>query len=91
MQLTSEAFSNNGKIPEKYTCDGENINPPLEILQVPEEAKSLVLIMEDPDSVKSTGKIWDHWVLFNIPTDTTEIEEDTEIGIKGINSFRKSQ
>lgn len=87
MQITSEAFSNNGKIPEKYTCDGENISPPLEILQVPEGSKSLVLIMDDPDSVKSTGKIWDHWVLFNIPTDVFEIEEDTDIGIKGMNSF----
>ncbi len=88
MQLTSGAFFNNGNIPDKYTCDGENISPPLEILQVPAEAKSLVLIMEDPDSLKSTGKIWDHWVLFNIPTDVFEIEEgEAPDGAKGMNSF----
>ncbi len=87
MEITSEAFANNGNIPEKYTCDGENISPPLEILQVPEEAKSLVLIMADPDSVKSTGKIWNHWVLFNISIDISEIEEGAEIGTSGMNSF----
>ena len=87
MELTSSAFVNNGKIPEKYTCDGESISPPLEILQVPEEAKSLVLIMEDPDSVKSTGKIWDHWILFNISIGVFEIEEGEEPGVKGVNSF----
>ena len=43
--------------------------------------------MVDPDSVKSAGKVWDHWVLFNISIDTTEIEEDVDIGIKGMNSF----
>lgn len=88
MELTSSAFENNGMIPSQYTCDGDNISPPLELMQVPEEAKSLVLIMDDPDAVKPAGKIWDHWVVFNIPVDIYEIEEGKEpSGVLGINSF----
>ena len=49
MELKSSVFENNGEIPSKYTCDAENINPPLEISGIPEGAKSLVLIMDDPD------------------------------------------
>lgn len=78
MELTSDAFENNGMIPEKYTCDGENTNPSLQISDVPEEAKSLVLIMDDPDAVKPAGKVWDHWIVFNIPPITTEIPEEKE-------------
>src|SRR5947209_8330085 len=63
MKLTSSAFSNNSKIPAKYTCDGKNINPPLEISEVPQNAKSLVLLVDDPDSPIET---FDQWVLYNI-------------------------
>jgi len=88
MELTSSAFGNNGMIPSQYTCDGDNISPPLEFMQVPEEAKSLVLIMDDPDAVEPAGKVWDHWVVFNIPVDIYEIEEGKEpSGVLGINSF----
>ncbi len=88
MELTSSAFVNNGMIPSQYTCDGDDLNPPLEIIQIPSETKSLVLIMDDPDSVKATGKVWDHWVVFNIPVDLYEIEEGKEPqGIAGRNSF----
>jgi Raf kinase inhibitor-like YbhB/YbcL family protein len=80
MKLISKAFQNEGKIPGKYTCDGENISPPLSISDVPGEAKSLVLIMDDPDVPSSIRKdgIWDHWVIFNIPTDVHEITEGNE-------------
>ena len=78
MKLTSSAFQNNGSIPSKYTCDGDNINPPLKISGVPAKAKSLVLIMDDPDAVKPAGKVWDHWIVWNIPSDTAEIKEGEE-------------
>ncbi len=78
MKLTSSAFQNNKEIPSKYTCDGSNISPPLEITDVPIEAKSLVLIMDDPDAIKPANKVWDHWIIFNIPTTTNKIEEGKE-------------
>ena len=80
MQLTSPAFQENGKIPSKFTCEGENINPALHISGVPSAAKSLVLIMDDPDVPPSVRKerMWDHWVVFNIPPTTTEIAENTQ-------------
>ena len=64
MTLSSPAFEHNGKIPKKYTCDGENINPELRIKDVPPNAKSLALIMDDPDA---PGGTFTHWVLWNIP------------------------
>jgi Raf kinase inhibitor-like YbhB/YbcL family protein len=80
MKLTSSAFQNEGKIPAKYTCDGKNINPPLSISDIPEKAKSLALLMDDPDVPKNLRKdgMWDHWVVFNIPADVREISEGSE-------------
>ena len=78
MELKSNAFENNGKIPSKHTCDGENVNPQLSISEVPENSKSLVLVMDDPDAVKPAGKVWDHWIVFNIPPETKEIPEAQE-------------
>lgn len=60
MRLTSPTFKNNEPIPVKYTCDGEDINPPLEIADVPESAKSLVLIVDDPDAPAGT---FTHWII----------------------------
>jgi len=79
MKLTSPAFQNGESIPQKYTCQGENINPPLLIEEVPEGAVSLVLIMDDPDvpSHIRTDCMYDHWVLFNLPSDLSLIEEDS--------------
>jgi len=74
MQITSSAFDHNQSIPSKYTCDGENISPPLVISDVPEGTKSLVLINDDPDA---PGGTWVHWTIWNISPDTTAIEEDT--------------
>ena len=81
----SSVFSNNETIPKKYTCDGDDINPELAIKGVPEEAKSLVLIMDDPDAPVGT---WDHWIVFNIPV-TAKIEENSIPGTEGVNSFRR--
>lgn len=69
MQLLSSAFNHMESIPVEYSCDGNNINPELIIKEVPPHAKSLVLIMDDPDVPDSVCKdcIWDHWVVFNIP------------------------
>ena|SRR3990167_3618718 len=88
MKITSSAFGNNAIIPSKYTCySEENINPPLSFEAIPKEAKSLVLIMDDPDAVSG---VWVHWVIFNIPPDTQKIEENsTPPGIEGTTSFGK--
>ncbi len=75
--IRSPAFANEHTIPEKYTCDGENISPPLAIDNIPENATSLALIMEDPDvptNLREDG-MWNHWVLFNIPPNTLRIGE----------------
>lgn len=80
MKLISPAFQEGGAIPAKYTCDGQNINPPLQISDVPAGAKSLVLLMDDPDIPEIAKKnfnveIWDHWVVFNISPTIKEIAE----------------
>ncbi|MDJ0702370.1 MAG: YbhB/YbcL family Raf kinase inhibitor-like protein [Leptolyngbyaceae cyanobacterium MO_188.B28] len=77
MELTSSAFQPGGDIPVKYTCDGKNINPPLTISNVPAAAKSLVLIMDDPDVPKRlrADGMWDHWIVFNIPPTLQVIQE----------------
>lgn len=63
MHISSPAFQDGGNIPVKYTCDGENISPPLAIDDVPSEAKSLALIVEDPDAPRGT---FSHWALWGI-------------------------
>src|SRR3989344_8718915 len=78
MKITSSVFENNKFIPDKYGASFENINPPLEISGVPKNAKSLVLIMDDPDAMKPAGKVWDHWIVWNIPPFTKEIAEGQE-------------
>lgn len=74
-KLYSSAFLDNGNIPSKYTCNGENISMPLSWDGVPAGTKSFVLFMEDPDT--PNGKIWDHWILFNIPTTMHRLQEGT--------------
>ena len=72
MKISSPVFGHNEAIPSKYTCDGENVNPSLVISGVPPGAKSLVLIMDDPDVPRGT---WVHWILWNIKPDVSEIFE----------------
>ncbi|MFA6989876.1 MAG: YbhB/YbcL family Raf kinase inhibitor-like protein [Candidatus Gastranaerophilaceae bacterium] len=72
MKLSSSAFLNNELIPTKYTCDGKDISPHLFIEGIPADAKSLVLICDDPDAPMGT---FVHWVMFNIPTNIAEIPE----------------
>jgi len=85
LTVSSPAFENNKLIPSKYTCDGDNVNPPLTIEGVPDETKSLVLIVDDPDAPMGT---WDHWIVWNIPP-TSKIEENTVPGTEGVNDSRK--
>ncbi len=73
MQLVSSAFLNNQPIPKKYTCEGDGVNPPLKIIDVPETTKSLALIIDDPDAPSG---IYIHWLLWNISPATTKIEEN---------------
>lgn len=93
MKLTSMAFNHNGAIPPRYTCSGEDINPPLQIEDVPSEAKSLALIMDDPDSPSGTANPgWVHWVAFNISSTTTAIAEKSVPGgtVEGQTDFGKT-
>ena len=92
IKITSTAFENGGEIPVKYTCDGDDVSPPLRWDGVPDGTKSLALICDDPDAPMGT---WVHWVLFNIPPDVTGLPEKVpsqphlENGaVHGINDFR---
>lgn len=89
MTLTSPAFKNGELIPSKFTCDGADVNPALAIGNVPPEAKSLALIMDDPDA---PGGMWVHWVVWNIDLKTREVKENSvPPGAKqGMNDFRKT-
>jgi len=80
MKLISSEFDNGQMMPEKYGYTKENVNPPLSFVDVPEEAKSLVLIMDDPDAMEPAGKVWDHWVVWAIDPDLGEIPEDWDLG-----------
>src|SRR3989344_3122442 len=85
MKIKSPAFEENQTIPIIYTCDGDNINPHLDISEVPPSAQSLVLIMDDPDAPDGT---FTHWMVWDIPPQTLEISENSfpEGSTQGINS-----
>lgn len=83
--ITSSVFEQNGNIPAKYTCEERDINPPLDIAEIPEKAHSLVLIVDDPDA---PGKTWVHWLVWNIPV-THHIKENSVPGEQGLNDFKR--
>jgi len=85
LTISSPVFKNNGFIPQKYTCDGNDVNPPLNIEGVPKETQSLALIVDDPDAPMGT---WDHWVVWNIPP-AEKIMENSVPGTEGLNDFRR--
>ncbi len=86
--ISSPAFEHNGMIPSRYTCDGSDVNPPLHIASIPAGAKSLALIVDDPDAPMG---IWVHWVVWNMEPATLEIKENTVPpgAMEGMNDFRK--
>ena len=88
MKITSSAFQEGSNIPSKFTCDGSDTSPPLQITGVPSEAKSLVLIADDPDAPSG---LFTHWLIWNIPPQTNSISEGSAPkGVPGTNDFGKS-
>ena len=88
MKITSSAFQEGGNIPSKFTCDGSDLSPPLQITGVPSEAKTLVLIADDPDA---PGGLFTHWLAWNIPPQTNSIAEGSAPkGVQGTNDFGNS-
>ncbi len=82
MNLSSSAFANNGAIPKKYACDGGDVSPPLSWSAVPPGAKSLALIVDDPDAPDPAAPkmTWVHWVLYNLPPSAARLAE----GVKSL-------
>ena len=92
LQLVSSAFSEGGQIPPQYTCDGKDASPPLSWSGVPEGARSLALVCDDPDA----SKTWVHWVIFDLPPAAKGLPEAVATraevaggGAQGTNDFRK--
>jgi Raf kinase inhibitor-like YbhB/YbcL family protein len=88
INVTSAAFQEGGSIPSRFTCDGSDTSPPLQISGIPPETKSLVLIADDPDA---PGGVFTHWLLWNIPPKTTSISQGSAPnGVQGTNDFGKA-
>jgi len=93
IKVTSTAFKNGEMIPSKYTCDGQDISPPLKWEGVPDGAKSIALIGDDPDAPMGT---WVHWLVYNLPPETRELEENIPVAThlengakQGVTDFRR--
>jgi len=98
MELTSPSFENQGDIPKKFTCDGQDISPALAWTNLPQGTKSLVLIVDDPDAPDpaNPSMTWVHWVLYNIPATAGSLpegvkEKDLPKGtLQGLNDWKKT-
>jgi Raf kinase inhibitor-like YbhB/YbcL family protein len=96
--ITSPAFSQNGAIPEKYTCDGKDTSPPLQWSGVPSGTRSLALIVDDPDAPDPAAPkmTWVHWVLYNIPIDSQGLGEAVSPSglpagtLQGVNDWKRT-
>ncbi|GIV60198.1 YbhB/YbcL family Raf kinase inhibitor-like protein [Rhodocaloribacter litoris] len=97
LQLTSTAFAHGEEIPRKYTCDGEDLSPPLSWSGVPGGTRSLALIVDDPDAPdpRAPRRTWVHWVLYNLPPDAAGLPEGVEAGAlppgtrQGLNDWKR--
>jgi Raf kinase inhibitor-like YbhB/YbcL family protein len=98
LTLTSTAFVHGGDIPAQYTCDGEDISPPLSWSSVPATALSLALIVEDPDAPDPAApqRTWTHWVLYDLPPNSTGLKEGVTSGelppgtLEGLNDWHRT-
>ena len=96
LSISSPAFQDGGGIPSKYTCEGEDISPPLTFSGAPAGARSLALIVDDPDAPDPAAPkmTWVHWVLYNLPPDTTGLEEGVRRlpsgTLEGVNDWRRT-
>ncbi len=98
LTLTSPAFGDKGTIPPRYTCDGANVSPPLAWSGLPQQTRSLALVVEDPDAPdpKAPQRPFVHWVLYNIPPDAYSLAEAVERAglptgtLQGMNDRRRS-
>lgn len=90
LQISSPAFAHQGAIPARFTCDGQDINPPLAFGNIPAGTKSLALIVDDPDAPVG---MWVHWVAWNIPPETQEIRENSVPAgaVQGLNDWKSNR
>ena len=93
MRISSPAFEHNAAIPARYACDGQDISPPLAFHDIPPEAVTLALIVDDPDAPVG---VWDHWLWYNIPATLMDLDENVPAepyppqgGAQGLNSWRR--
>jgi Raf kinase inhibitor-like YbhB/YbcL family protein len=91
LTLSSPAFESGDRLPDRCGYEKGNHSPPLAIDGVPADAESLVLIVDDPDAMESTGKVFEHWLCWNLPAETSTLPEDWDSGesegIEGRNDF----
>lgn len=94
--LTSPAFAHEGEIPQRHTCEGQDLSPPLAWSGVPANAKSLVLIVDDPDAPDPAAPrmTWVHWLLYNLPTDMQSLAEAVDVlpagTLHGLNDWQRT-
>ena len=83
LSLSSPAFPDGGPIPDEYGYTKRNVNPPLSVSGAPDDAASLALILDDPDALEPTGKVWVHWVVWNVDPGTAEVPEGWDPSASG--------